>query len=768
MWTRLTAVAAALGLFCSGLGQDQAARAAAPQEPTFRVAIDRIPVEVQVLDRLGQPLPGLTADQFEVTINGRRRPVVSASFITLGAAGPAPGGAMSAATAALLNSPDREADAPLTPPRIFMLAVDTASFDEATGRPILRAAQEFVRKLAPTAEVGLFAYPIGPKVDPTTDHDAVIRSLDTVIAHRETAPAGRFNLSPADLVDLSFGIGVMDARNRQLLTRLCPNWEDPADSCEVELEAQVRGSVLFYEGVAHASISTLDRLMAELGRVPERKTVVLVSGGVLSGDMPGTRPDNHLLGIEAGRTAARANVSVYSLFVDQMWLKTNAAESARALSSQTGLRDSSITGKWLDELAGGSGGSFIKLTAGNGAPAFDRVLRETSAYYLLGVEPAASERDGRPYEMRVRVKVPGAAVQGRSWVIIPKPGETLARAGSPARTFSVPPAAPTPAAPPTPILPPPTPEVQALAAAFDRGDEAAMARALAPRNADTIIESFRRNESPWPARPRWTATFALEMALTGLRTDSPYTRDASLRLLAEYAVRVRQAAASDRFECTWFWLATAGLEGLFAPDAGSVITERGAERCPNDPNLKLGLAVVLDQQLTMGRTAPALRRTVAAGAMTEAERRVLAAYAAAAEVPATRYEARVRAAYLHLRVGRYADGLALYDGLGQPGTDLDLVYIGNLIRSQLLVSVDRIDDAILAVRAALAVRPSAQSGRVALMNLHVRRGEHDQAEALARTIWAAGPGDRDPWWQYFLGDFRAYPSIRAELRGLAK
>ena len=55
----------------------------ATQKPqtTFRSGLDVIAVDVQVIDRNGVPVPGLGPDKFEVTINGRRRRVLSAELI---------------------------------------------------------------------------------------------------------------------------------------------------------------------------------------------------------------------------------------------------------------------------------------------------------------------------------------------------------------------------------------------------------------------------------------------------------------------------------------------------------------------------------------------------------------------------------------------------------------------------------------------------------------------------------------------------------------
>src|ERR1700755_2201477 len=56
---------------------------AAAQAPVFRGAVDLVPVAVTVVDRKGQPIVGLTADDFEVWEDGRRQTV---SYFATGAA----------------------------------------------------------------------------------------------------------------------------------------------------------------------------------------------------------------------------------------------------------------------------------------------------------------------------------------------------------------------------------------------------------------------------------------------------------------------------------------------------------------------------------------------------------------------------------------------------------------------------------------------------------------------------------------------------------
>src|SRR5262245_18019332 len=51
------------------------------QPPAFRSGVELVSVDVQVVDKRGQPITGLKPEQFEVTIDGRRRQVMSAQLI---------------------------------------------------------------------------------------------------------------------------------------------------------------------------------------------------------------------------------------------------------------------------------------------------------------------------------------------------------------------------------------------------------------------------------------------------------------------------------------------------------------------------------------------------------------------------------------------------------------------------------------------------------------------------------------------------------------
>ena len=83
-WAGLAGVIA-LGASLAGW-QGQTPGAQGQKPPTFRSAVELIAVDVNVVDRNGQPVAGLAAEQFEVSVDGKPRRVASATFLDYAAA----------------------------------------------------------------------------------------------------------------------------------------------------------------------------------------------------------------------------------------------------------------------------------------------------------------------------------------------------------------------------------------------------------------------------------------------------------------------------------------------------------------------------------------------------------------------------------------------------------------------------------------------------------------------------------------------------------
>lgn len=398
------------------------------QQPSFRAAVDLIAVDALVVDAAGTPLDRLGPEHFDVSLNGGKRRVVSADFLWYG--DPAQTLA-SGSIARPLQGP-----VSITPAegRIFIIAIDASSFEVGSARLPLQAAQAFVAGLSPRDYVGLYTYPTGPRVVPTRDRASIRVGLAQVTGERIPF-SGLYSLRPSEVVDITAMSGERPGSfaGRAVTTvgaipvaeidpvgavrqRECP---DDAE-CSSRIVSEARAVALHLEAQAARSLGGLHHLLQVVTSLPGRKTVVLVTGGVVVSDRPGGRPDVGEMATVMGQIAARSNATLYTVHIDSGFSGMYAAAGRRTGETERS-RDRMMTGDWLDRFSALAGGARIHVPVGSGEFAFERVLRETSGTYLLGVEPEPADRDGRPRELRVRLARPGpdnATVRHRRWVVV--------------------------------------------------------------------------------------------------------------------------------------------------------------------------------------------------------------------------------------------------------------------------------------------------------------------------------------------------------------
>ena len=120
---------------------------------------------------------------------------------------------------------------------------------------------------------------------------------------------------------------------------------------------------------------------------------------------------------DIGLIAARTNTTLYAIHMDSRFLDAFAERRM----SHTIFRDEAIFNAGLERVASAAGGTVFRIRTGSGDPAFSRVLLETSAEYLLGVDVAAEDRGSKTAQIiKVKVKPKGATVRHRMSVVIPK------------------------------------------------------------------------------------------------------------------------------------------------------------------------------------------------------------------------------------------------------------------------------------------------------------------------------------------------------------
>lgn len=371
-------------------------------KPTFETGVELITIDVHVVDKNSKPIVDLKPDDFEIDIAGRRRKIASVQFVSYAAT--APPGLKTRPTG---EGPATEPSGP-RPRRMYVLAVDEHSLHTTNAMAAVNAAERFIDRLQSDDLVGVYAYPTGAaQHDMTTDH-ASVRKVLQKIGGLFNDPVNNLNMSPSEVIDCA-------NNDRDAIQRVWQR-ECSGGACS---HSQIRQEAISLAGLmetmASQSIGGLRNLMRSLKEVPGRKTLVLVSGGLVTTDQAGGRMNVRNEIAAVGREASVANVNVFALHLD--WSFIQAVTNRRGMRTSY-FREASMAASGLEAVAGNAGGTVIRVQGTSPDVAFDRVLSETSAHYLLGVESIADDRDGQPKGIRVKVKRGGAQLRSRTFVTI--------------------------------------------------------------------------------------------------------------------------------------------------------------------------------------------------------------------------------------------------------------------------------------------------------------------------------------------------------------
>jgi len=433
---RHTAVAAVVATVLAGAAALAASRTW--QQPTFRQPVDIIEFPVTVVTATGTPVLGLGTDKFQVTIDGKPRRVVSADLVRYDQPKPEAAPAAAAPPSVAIWPEATRLRTSVSDSRIFVLVIDASTFNPGSGAEVIRAARKFIAGLQPLDMVGLFVFPTGAQIAPTTDRKSIDAALDKVIVLAREGSV-EFGLRPSEIVDLSpmlrelspsiatetFALNECHAPWGLVLSSICDSGSCPVTiptDCVARLWHELNIRVTESEHDATTSFSLLRSLVGALADVPGHKTLVLLSGGITSSVRLDSRPDIGNLDTFVGREATRANTAIYTLFVDWRVNAQNTAEQRRARRTATSIAaDSEALSRSLDMFTGAAGGGFFKSLTGDADFFFNRVSAETAAYYVLGVAPDPKDADGKPHPMKVTVKQSGVTVRGGQWVTVEKP-----------------------------------------------------------------------------------------------------------------------------------------------------------------------------------------------------------------------------------------------------------------------------------------------------------------------------------------------------------
>jgi VWFA-related protein len=412
-WQRFV-VAFAVALCFAAAPSAQQAPPAAQKRPTFRGNTQIVSVDVIVRDASGAVVKGLTAADFEILEDGKPQDIRSFAFeeisehpkgvesaellsgaqqqMVLDSKARTP---VSASAAAAPATPDEDAKAltaeALAGRRLIVLLFDIASMEPEDVQRAVDSATKYVDTAMTPADMVAVAT-ISTRLDVLSDF-----SSDKT---RVSAALGKLGYTE--------GTATPPPTASTAAT-------DEATAADDTSSLDTADMDMFNND---ARLRALKALAETLAPIEQKKAILYFSAG-----MQRSGEDNQVELRSAINAAVRAHVSIYS--VDTRGLQavvpggdaTRASGRGTALFSGRGVAQQfsqlSASQDTLGALAADTGGRAF-MDSNDFAPAFARVQRDMSAYYLLGYSTSNLSKDGRFRTIRVRVKRPDTRVEARS------------------------------------------------------------------------------------------------------------------------------------------------------------------------------------------------------------------------------------------------------------------------------------------------------------------------------------------------------------------
>ena len=395
---RLTVVVVAVLLY----GTSPSAQSPRPQ-PVFHSGTELVTVNVVVRDKSGAVVRGLSQDDFIVTEDDKSQQITSFDFEELDRTDVTP--AEQEPTIILpKQAPARAAVAVAAPPpvkvdmhgrRLIVLFFDLSSMQPEEVTRAVKAAHDYVdQKLSPADLIAVASFSTSLTVDQdfTADRALIGEAVDAYGG----ANAQGFEAGTTGDSDDTADNGNAFA----------------ADDTEFNIFSTDR------------RLDALQSLSDQLAGIEQKKSVIYFSSG-----MSQSGQDNQ---VELRRTidrANRANVSIYA--ADMRGLQamvpggdaTQGSKRGQSLFSGATVTNqytaTSSSQETLTTMAEDTGGRafFDSNTFGQ---VFDKVVNDTSAYYVLGYSSSNAARDGRFRRIKVRMKRSDLKLEYRSGYYAPR------------------------------------------------------------------------------------------------------------------------------------------------------------------------------------------------------------------------------------------------------------------------------------------------------------------------------------------------------------
>jgi len=402
------------------------------------VDVVEVQVPVHVVGKDGEPIRGLTIEDFTLSDNGKKQEILALETVDLDS------------LESSMTRSEIERALPAAARRRFLLLFDLSFSSPFAIVEARQAAQQFVLDaLHPTdlAGVAVLSAETGPKliVTFTPDRAQLARGIDTLGAPDLVHLARAQDPLRFVIEEPSQAAGTVMSAESSASGALVPS-----GNSEVQAYLDVIGQNLsrsekgFSRGRVEAWAQAMTTLAKSLDSVRGRKHVVLFSegfdGSLLLGEgtgSQGSRQLSELSSIQRSQAGTLDTDDVYGSTTMQNVVRRMLEEFQRADSTLQVVDISSLhSGEGLDRgrrtrkdalfyMAHETGGELFDAKADLSGE-LEEILSRSSVTYLLTFHPKALETDGSYHRLKIKVDAPkGARASFREGYYAPRPYEQL-------------------------------------------------------------------------------------------------------------------------------------------------------------------------------------------------------------------------------------------------------------------------------------------------------------------------------------------------------
>ena len=375
---------------------------AKPQDDVVRVYTELVQTDVMVFDKQGKFVKGLTADNFELRIDGKPRAIQSFEQITAGSNEESQLAAARGATTLNLKRP-----VPLDRGRIVFFYIDDLHMDLAGIHATKKTITSFIEKEMgqnDQAAIASASGQIGFLQQLTNDRMVLRLALDRLkmkaLPTRDGArpPMTEYQAQLIERYD-------RDVLEIFITETMRQNPGITRESAEAIVQSRAAAIQSYAAHLSQNSLSGLEGLIKTARNLPGRKVVFLLSGGFLIHNRQGDLVSK-MRAITAA--AAKSGVVIYSM--DTRGLVASLTDaSTETIFDPSGRLESASHGELLatqdgmNALAADTGGKSV-FNTNDLRKGLAPALKETSTYYLIAWKPdAESQKQSRFRNVEVKV-----------------------------------------------------------------------------------------------------------------------------------------------------------------------------------------------------------------------------------------------------------------------------------------------------------------------------------------------------------------------------